>query len=105
MSGGTKNDQGKPPIGLIPQDALIAISEVLGFGKEKYSAWNWSKGFKYSRLIDATYRHLGAWKEGEDRDPESNLSHIAHAACCLMFLITHERRKLGEDDRHHWNSD
>lgn len=104
MSGGTKYDNGKPPIGLIPNDSLVALAEVLEFGSKKYDRWNWSKGFKWSRLVDATYRHLGAWKEGEDRDPESGLSHLSHAACCLIFLITHERRKLGEDDRHTWNS-
>lgn len=100
---GTKYDNGKAPMSLIPQDALLEIAKILDYGREKYSAWNWAQGFEWSRLVDATYRHLGAWKEGEDTDTETGLSHAAHAACNLMFLIVHEKRKLGTDDRKKWN--
>jgi hypothetical protein len=31
-----KFDNGKPPLGLIPPEALLQISEVFGFGAEKY---------------------------------------------------------------------
>lgn len=103
--GGTKHDNGKPRMSLIPHDAMVAVAEVLTFGAKKYDSWNWAKGFKYSRLLDAAYRHLGAWKEGETKDPESGLSHLAHAACCIVFLIVHERRGLGENDNYAWPVD
>jgi len=103
MAGGIKHDNGKSSMSLLPNDALVEISRVLDAGKNKYSAWNWAEGFEWSRLLDATYRHLGAWKEGEDLDPETGLSHAAHAACNLMFLITHQKRNLGTDDRKKWN--
>jgi hypothetical protein len=35
-------------------------------------------------------RHLWAWKEGEQNDPESGKNHLAHALCCLMFLYEHD---------------
>ena len=95
-----KFDTNKVPLELLPTPALEAIAEVLEFGKRKYSAWNWVNGFAWSRLIGAALRHLFAYSRGEDRDPESGLSHLAHAGCCILFLITHERCKLGTDDRH-----
>lgn len=67
---------------------------------ETTGQWNWAKGFTWSRLIGAALRHLFAFARGEDRDPESGLSHLAHAGCCILFLITHERCKLGTDDRY-----
>lgn len=95
-----KFDSGKPPISLIPHDYLAAVAEVLAFGAAKYDKHNWRQtGFEWSRLLDAAYRHLGAFNDGEDRDPESGLSHLAHAACAVMFLVYHERQNLGTDDR------
>lgn len=95
-----KYDANKIPLELLPAPALEAIAEVLEFGRKKYASWNWAKGFNYSRLIGAALRHLFAFARGEDRDPESGLSHLAHAGCCVLFLITHERCRLGTDDRY-----
>lgn len=95
-----KFDSGKPPISLIPHDYLVAVAEVLAFGAAKYDKHNWRQtGFEWSRLLDAAYRHLGAFNDGEDRDPESGLSHVAHLACAVMFLLVHERQRLGKDNR------
>jgi hypothetical protein len=85
---------------LLSVDALNAIAEVLTFGAKKYEDHNWRKGFDWSRLYGAAMRHLSAHMNGEDKDPETKLSHLAHAGCCLMFLIEHEKRGLGKDDRH-----
>jgi hypothetical protein len=96
-----KFDGGKPRLGLLPKKALTETAKVLTFGAEKYDAHNWRKGLEYSRLEDAALRHVFAWADGEDRDPESGLSHLAHALCCLMFLlefVAEERHDL--DDRH-----
>lgn len=32
-------------------------------------------------------RHTLAWHQGEIRDPESGLHHLAHAITCLLFLV------------------
>jgi len=96
-----KNDDGKPRVDLVPFDAIEAAGEVLAFGAKKYDAWNWTQGtgLAWHRLARAALSHLGKWAMGEDKDPESGLSHLAHALCCLLFLVTYERRKHGVDDR------
>jgi hypothetical protein len=45
-------------------------------------------------------RHLHAFNDGEDKDPESGLSHLAHASCCLMFLLEFEKTHQELDDRY-----
>lgn len=98
-NGGTKFDEDKVRMELLPFYPLWAIANVLTFGAKKYAPWNWTKGFLYSRLIGATMRHLGAWSSGEDKDPESKMSHLWHAACCLVFLIWMEKFRPDLDDR------
>lgn len=97
--GGVKHDQGKVPLHLLPTEALREVAKVLAFGAQKYDPWNWKKGMDWSRLHGAALRHLFAWAEGEEGDPETGLSHLAHAACCVLFLLTYEVLDLGTDDR------
>jgi hypothetical protein len=63
-------------------------------------AHNWRKGMNRSPLIDAAMRHLNAFNDAEDIDPESGLPHLAHARCCLGFLIEYATKGLGTDDRY-----
>lgn len=98
---GTKHDTGKLRMDLLSVPALQARAEALAFGAEKYGDFNWRKGFNWSRLYGAALRHLLAHMNGEDKDPESGLSHLAHADCCIMFLLEHEIKGLGTDDRYH----
>ena len=95
-----KNDTGKPPVGLIPRSALLEEARVLEFGAKKYGLHNWRKGMDRSRLTDAALRHLLAYIDGEDNDPETGISHLAHARCSLGFLIEYQQKKLGKDDRY-----
>ena len=85
-SQGQKFDQQKPRMDLLDPDFLEHVAQVLTFGAQKYDEHNWRNGINTSRLIAAAYRHLGAINRGEDRDPESGLSHVAHLGCCVMFL-------------------
>lgn len=94
-----KKDQGKPPMYLLPSAALFEIAKVLDFGATKYSAENWRKGLKWSQLYNAIFRHMFAHKDGEDLDSETKISHLAHAGCSILFLLEHELKKLGQDDR------
>lgn len=99
-TGGLKYDAGKPPLSLIDRHAIEDIARVLGFGAKKYAAHNWRNGVAYSRLIDAALRHLYAFADGEDNDPESGLSHVAHAGCCIIFLLGLQHSMPAMDDRH-----
>ncbi|ENN91905.1 dATP/dGTP diphosphohydrolase domain-containing protein [Bartonella schoenbuchensis] len=94
-----KDDAHKSRVDLIPPSALFAIGHVLAVGARKYGANNWRNGMDWSRLHGAALRHLLAWFNGEDKDPESGLSHLAHAACCLLFLMDYDVQQIGCDDR------
>ena len=98
-SEGRKDDSGKTPWHLMPPDALNQIAQVLAFGATKYGDRNWEKGMNWSRPFSALMRHMWAWWRGEDRDPETGLSHLAHAGCCILFLLSYEGRAHGTDDR------
>lgn len=100
LEGGLKLDNGKAPMSLLDRHALEQIAMVLKFGAAKYERDNWRKGISYTRLTDAALRHIFAFVDGEDKDPESNLSHIAHAGCCILFLLRMIRDRRDLDDRH-----
>lgn len=100
MSAATKHDQEKPRAELLPSAPLLAIAEVLTFGAQKYAAHNWRQGFDQSRLIGAAYRHLMAYNDGEDEDPESGLPHLAHLGCCVLFMLEQHLKGTGTDDRY-----
>jgi hypothetical protein len=98
-TGGMKNNRDKARVDLLPGRPLLEISKVLGRGAEKYAANNWRLGLKYSDTMGSLMRHLIAFNEGEDDDPETGLSHLAHAGCQLLFLLEYELRGTGIDDR------
>lgn len=95
-----KFDSKKPPLDLLPFHALTEVAKVLDHGKKKYTAHNWRKGMDWSRFSSAALRHLFAWNNGEDNDLESDLNHLAHAACCILFLLEYNQLGLGTDDRY-----
>jgi hypothetical protein len=94
MGEGTKHDAGKPRIELVPTEGILGVAEVLTFGAKKYGDRNWEQGISLGRVYGAVQRHLLAWWAGEDTDPESGLSHLAHAACGVFFLMFFTRRGM-----------
>lgn len=96
---GTKFDEGKVDLSLLPITPLEYIARVLEFGAKKYGATNWRKGMSWRRLAAACLRHIFAYLRGEDLDPESGLPHLAHAACCLIFLLWYGENRKNFDDR------
>ena len=84
---GVKYDGDKNRYDLLPWDGIDKIAEVLTFGAKKYDDNNWIKvDNAENRYFAAAMRHLVAWKKGEKTDPESGISHLAHAGACLLFL-------------------
>ena len=66
----------------------MEVSRVLTIGAEKYDEENWRKlDNLQNRYTGAALRHLFAHMDGETLDPETNLSHLAHALCCLLFKL------------------
>lgn len=85
---GVKFDLGKPDWSLLPWDALGPVVEVMMFGARKYGPDNWRDVPDAGRRYwSAAQRHLIAHLQGEPTDEESGLPHLAHAACCVLFLL------------------
>lgn len=84
-----KFDTDKPPMQLLPPNALESVAKVFGYGAKKYAAFNYLEGGGLSsdRLIGAALRHINSWNKGESLDPESGESHLAHAVCSLTMLL------------------
>jgi hypothetical protein len=73
---------------LLPPKAIVEVSKVLTFGAEKYDAENWRKlDDLQNRYTAGALRHIFAHMDGEQLDPETELSHLAHALCCLLFKL------------------
>jgi hypothetical protein len=99
MTEGRKDDQEKLPYHLLPPELMEGVAAVLQFGARKYAPRNWELGMSWSRPFSALMRHMWAWWRGETADPETGMSHLWHAGCCLAFLIAYEQRQTGTDDR------
>lgn len=101
-SGGVKDNRGKSRVDLIPVEALELTGRVLEYGARKYKPDNWRLGLRYSDTMASLLRHLYAFQRGEDLDPETELPHLGHAMCQLLFLTTYYLTGTGYDDR--WSS-
>ncbi len=101
LTTAVKQDHGKTQFALVPKRALKHVADVATFGAQKYDAGNWKEGnsFTYDRLLSAAERHVNAFELGEDNDPESGLSHLGHAAWCLMALLDLHLAGHGTDNR------
>lgn len=82
-----KFDTGKLRYSLIPPEMTKSLAEVLTYGAKKYKPNNWQQVDDKSRYEDALYRHLEAYRSGEQVDPESGLHHLAHAMTNVGFLL------------------
>jgi len=95
-----KHDQDKPRMELLSPAWIEGVARVMAFGAKKYEDHNWRKGFKSSRVLGAALRHVFAYLGGEDLDPETGLSHLLHASCCLQFAYETQLVKPELDDRY-----
>ena len=93
---GVKDDNAKPRWSLLPWGPMTHVINVLEFGARKYSADNWQRVPEArQRYFDASMRHALAWWQGERIDPESGKHHLAHAVCCMLFLMWFDGRNDG----------
>lgn len=83
----TKHDDGKLRYDLVPPSSTKALAEVLTFGAKKYAPNNWRNNKELWRYEAALLRHIEAYRSGEDLDPETGFSHLAHAMTNIAFLI------------------
>lgn len=91
---GRKFDLGKWRFSLLPLTPILEVINVLEFGAKKYEVDNWKKVPEArERYFDASMRHIISWYQGERNDPETGYNHLAHAVCCLLFLIWFDKQE------------
>lgn len=88
LRAGRKDDDGKPRYDLLPFDALDPVVRVLTSGAKRYGDENWREvDGAPRRYFAAALRHVTAWASGHEKDRDTGESHLAHAVCCLLFLL------------------
>lgn len=81
----------KAPYVFCPETPIILLNAVMAGGAHKYGPYN----FRESKVDAQTYiggirRHLALWADGQDKDEESNINHLAHImANCAILIDTH----------------
>lgn len=90
----------KLPLGLVPSSLIAFTSLAFLEGASKYGRYNWRiAGVRASIYNDALARHMAAWWNGEDIDPQTGVPHLANAAACIAILIDAGESKALNDDR------
>jgi len=90
----------KVPFSVIPWGVIAELGLAMLEGARKYGRHNYrSAGVRASVYMDACSRHMSAWWEGEDLDPDSGLSHVTKAIATLTVLRDSMIRGNWKDDR------
>lgn len=90
----------KAPMSTIPANVLAEMGVAMLEGSAKYGRHNYREvGVRASVYYDAVLRHLFAWWEGEDIDPDSGISHVTKAMTALVVLRDSMIRENWSDDR------
>lgn len=89
----------KPSITAVPGTAILHLALAMQNGVTKYGKYNWrEKEIPACTYVDAAYRHLMAWIDGEEYATDSGVHHLAHAmACCAILLDAAEGGHLIDD--------
>lgn len=91
---------GKVPFSTVPAAVIAEIGLAMLEGARKYGRHNYRvAGVRASVYYDALFRHLTAWWEGEDLDPDSGLPHTVKAMACLVVLRDSQMQGNWVDDR------
>lgn len=88
----SKDSRGKPELAVLPLAGLSETAAALSYGENsKYGRDDYYKGNLDSRLlVSAAIRHLYSYWSGEDKDSESGVSHLGHAAANCFMLLAQE---------------
>lgn len=90
----------KAPLRFVPHALKILAAPAMALGANKYGPYNWrTKAVKLSVYLESIDRHLAAFADRQDIDPESGASHLSHVAACLAIISDAEGIGKLVDDR------
>lgn len=90
----------KPGLTSLSMPVLFEMGAGMDDGAYKYGRHNYrAVGVRHSIYVNAAMRHLAAFWEGEDIDPDSGLSHITKVMTCLHVLRDSQIMGNDVDDR------
>jgi len=97
---GKKSDSGKPDYALLTRPMLESMIAAFMFGQGRYGRGNFKGGFTNTRLLAAAMRHIMAFNDGEDLDPDSNVSHLGHAMAALAMCLDNRAEGTSVEGRY-----
>lgn len=97
--GALRYNEGKPPIHMVPVQAIMALAQLFAAGAKKYAPFNWAKGMAWSKCYDSLQRHAMKWSEGQDFDEETQAHHMIAVAWNAIVLYCYHLWGRGQDDR------
>lgn len=90
----------KVPLSTLSCPVLFEMGLAMMEGARKYGRHNYRvAGVRASVYYDAAMRHLMAWWEGEDTDPDSGIHHVTKAMAGLSVLRDSQIFGNAVDDR------
>lgn len=90
----------KNPHGCISRAVLAEVGLAMFEGARKYGRHNYRVSpVRAEVYFDACNRHLDAWWEGEDIDPDSGLHHLSKAIASLTVIRDAIIQGCWHDDR------
>jgi hypothetical protein len=90
----------KAPLSTVPATVMLEIGLAMLEGARKYGRHNYRcAGVRASVYFDACMRHVMAFWEGQDADPDSGIHHLSKAIAGLVVLRDSIGRGNWTDDR------
>lgn len=99
-----RKNAGKPQLSFILDFpyAMEQMTRVMEMGADKYERNNWKNGMPITEMENSLLRHLTAFHNCEDNDPESKLNHMAHVMFNAAGIMEHMNRYGDEFDDRDW---
>ena len=90
----------KLPLHLWPNTAtamgcIAMLNGALKYGRSNFRA----VGIRASIYYDAAKRHMDAWFEGEELDPDDGVPHLSAALACVAIIVDARATGRLNDDR------
>ncbi len=90
----------KVPFSTVSAPVMAEVGLAMMEGALKYGRHNYrASGVRASVYYDAAFRHLTAFWEGQDIDPDSGLSHLVKVIACMTVLRDSQIQGNWVDDR------